>query len=92
MTTEQIDELIAKEGKRRIQKQYEEEMKKQLEEKIRIESKRNISERQDKGEHVELSDIFDEADEIGKMLEETMGTKRFNKALEELEKERTRNE
>ena len=74
-----------------IQKQYEKEMEKQLEEKIRIESKRNISERQDKGEHVELSDIFDEADEIGKMLEETMGTKRFNKALEELEKERTQN-
>ena len=56
-----------------------------------IESKRNISERQDKGEHVEVSEIFDEADEIGKMLEKTMGTKRFNAALEALEKERTQN-
>ena len=56
-----------------------------------IMSKRKINERQANGEHVEVSEIFDEADEIGKMLEETMGTKRFNKALEELEKERTQN-
>ena len=50
-------------------------------------SKRKINERQANGEHVEVSEIFDEADEIGKMLEESMGTKRFNAALKALEKE-----
>ena len=55
-----------------------------------IMSKRKINERQSKGEYVEVSEIFDEADEIGKMLEKNMGTERFNAALKALdEKERT---
>jgi hypothetical protein len=55
-----------------------------------IMSKRKISERQDNGEYVAVSEIFAEADEIGKMLEKSMGTERFNAALKALdEKENT---
>ena len=64
------------------------EKQKQLEEQIKIESKRNIAKRQANGEYVEVSDIFDEADEIGEMLERTMGSKRFNEALKKVADER----
>ena len=54
----------------------------------RIMSKRKIDERQAMGESVSLDEIFDEADEIGKMLEESMGTERFNAAIKAVRDER----
>jgi len=60
---------------------------KDFEDFLKIESKRNITERQNKGETVEVSEIFDEADEIGKMLEKNWGSERVNAALKALEKE-----
>ena len=54
---------------------------------LKIESKRNITERQNKGEHVDVSEIFEEANEIGKMLEKNWGKKRVDDALKALEKE-----
>ena len=59
---------------------------KDFEDFLKIESKRNITERQNKGETVEVSEIFDEADEIGKMLEKNWGSERVNAALKALEK------
>ena len=51
----------------------------------KIMSKRRIDERQSRGESVSLDEIFSEADEIGKMLEDSMGSERFNRALKALE-------
>jgi hypothetical protein len=71
--------------------------KKDLEDFLKIISKRNITERQNKGENVEVSEIFDEADEIGKMLEKNWGAERVNAALnvnaalKKLEKEEKEN-
>jgi len=50
-----------------------------------IMSKRKIDERQANGESVNISEILDETDEIGKMLESSMGTERFNKALKSIQ-------
>ena len=47
----------------------------------KIMSKRKIDERQAMGESVSLDEIFNEADEIGEMLEQSMGTERFNAAI-----------
>jgi hypothetical protein len=56
-----------------------------LEKGNKIMSKRRIDERQARGESVSLDEIFSEADEIGKMLEDSMGSERFNRALKALE-------
>jgi len=56
-----------------------------LEKGNKIMSKRKIDERQSKGESVSLDEIFSEVDEIGKMLEDNMGSERFNRALKALE-------
>lgn len=62
----------------------EKELKDVYEKGDEIMSKRKIAERQARGEPVEVSEIFDEADEIGKMLEEHMGTERFNAAMKKV--------
>jgi hypothetical protein len=59
---------------------------KDFEDFLKITSKRNITERQNKGENVEVSEIFDEASEIGEMLEKNWGAERVNAALKKLEK------
>tara|TARA_B110000438_G_scaffold47911_1_gene48192 strand:+ start:752 stop:958 length:207 start_codon:yes stop_codon:yes gene_type:complete len=56
-----------------------------LEKGNKIMSKRRIDERQARGESVSVDEIFNEADEIGKMLEDSMGSERFNRALKALE-------
>ena len=56
-----------------------------LEKGNKIMSKRRIDERQARGESVSLDEIFNETDEIGKMLEDSMGSERFNRALKALE-------
>jgi|UniRef100_A0AAT9J786 hypothetical protein len=53
----------------------------------KIMSKRKIDERQARGESVSLDEIFNEADEIGKMLEESMGSERFNTAIKAVKDE-----
>lgn len=50
-------------------------------------NKRNIDQRQNKGEYVDVSEIFEETAEVGKFLEKAMGKDRFNAALKALEEE-----
>ena len=49
--------------------------------------KRNIDQRQNNGEYVDVSEIFEETADIGKFLEKTMGKDRFNAALKALEED-----
>lgn len=55
-------------------------------------NKRNIDQRQNKGEYVDVSEIFEETAEVGKFLEKAMGKDRFNAALKALEEEDSKDE